>query len=552
MTEKTNHCWWQNAVGYQIYPKSFYDTNGDGIGDIDGIIAKLPYLKDLGIDFIWLNPIYPSPNVDNGYDISDFKDVAAPFGDLTRLKTLLDKAHALGIKVLMDLVINHTSDQHPWFIEAKKSKDNPYRDYYHWVDCSKKELPNDWKSFFGGSVWEYDSVSEQAYFHLFYKEQPDLNWHNPQMRQEIYEMIRFWLKFGIDGFRLDAISHLEKAPWDTKIVDNPWAPFMNVSGIEVYMQELKAIFDEYQILTVGEASGVTSKKAREWTDISTGYLTMIFELEHNIRVGHVGHQRIDVRGFKQVLARWQKDLMDVGWNALYVENHDNPRINSVLGNETEKSAKAIAMMYLGLKGTPFIYQGQELGMVNFPFKTIDEMDDLSDKARFKQLIAAGSTPKAALKEVSWYSRDNARVPVSWENKANSGFTSGVPWLDVRPNCSRINVADEAVDPNSVLNFYKRLIALRKSKRIFSQGDFRLLLAGDENVFSYLRSNKNEQLFILVNLSGQKVNITLPNRVINHHWQCIVSNTQSINLMRHIELKGYDGFIFERIDKKSSS
>lgn len=298
--------WWKNAVGYQIYPRSFMDSNDDGIGDLKGIQSKLPYLKELGIDFIWLNPIYQSPNIDNGYDISDYQAINPEFGTLEDLKNLLEEAHAQGIRLIMDLVVNHTSDQHPWFIESRKDRENPYRDYYLWADATPEKMPNNWQSFFGGSTWTYDQQTKQAYFHVFAKEQPDLNWKNPAVREEIYQMIRWWLDFGIDGFRLDAISHIQKEPWDFKITDNPWAPFMNVSGIETYMSELREIFRSYDIMTVGEASGVNSKKAPFWTHEEDGYIDMIFELEHQVRSGEPGQEVGDLLGFKKSLVTMAK------------------------------------------------------------------------------------------------------------------------------------------------------------------------------------------------------------------------------------------------------
>ncbi|SJZ65087.1 alpha-glucosidase [Pilibacter termitis] len=547
MENKNNH-WWQNAVGYQIYPKSFKDTNDDGIGDIQGIIQQLPYLKELGVDFLWINPLYQSPNVDHGYDISDFRAVQEEFGTIEDLKELLEKAHRLDIKILMDLVVNHTSDQHPWFIKSRKSKDNPYRNYYHWVDATPEKCPNDWQSFFGGSTWEYDEATNQAYFHIFYKEQPDLNWKNEKMRQEIYEMIRFWLDLGIDGFRLDAISHIQKEDWNFQITDNQWAPFMNVNGIEQYMSELKEIFSAYDILTVGEASGVTSKKARQWTN-ENGYINMIFELEHNHRKGVAGYEKMDILGYKKTMARWQKDLAHEGWNALYIENHDNPRMNTVMGNETEKSAKAIATAYLLLKGTPFIYQGQELGMTNTVFETIGEMDDLSDKHRYQLLVESGVDEKLALQQVSNWSRDHSRTPMQWSDAENAGFTNGKSWLKTNPSYKKINVEHQKNDEHSVFNYYKKLIALRKSEETLTFGAFELLLAHDEDTFIYLRKTEEKEILVLTNLSEKVKKITLPNKITNKNWQLLLSNTNEQLIQKHFEMNAFDAFVFERSMKQ---
>ncbi|WP_413476127.1 glycoside hydrolase family 13 protein [Latilactobacillus fuchuensis] len=536
--------WWQNAVGYQIYPRSFKDSNGDGIGDIPGIIEKLPYLKSLGIDFIWVNPIYQSPNVDNGYDISDYQAIQPEFGTLADFKALLQAAHTIGIKVILDLVVNHTSDQHPWFIESQKSKDNPYRDYYLWADATPEKMPNNWQSFFGGPTWTYDAQTKQAYFHVFAKEQPDLNWRNPEVRQAIYQMIRWWLDLGIDGFRLDAISHIQKEPWDFKIRDNPWAPFMNVAGIEVYMAELRDLFNEYQIMTVGEASGVTSKKAVSWTDpAQAGYLNMIFELEHNVRQADTAQPRLDVLGLKKVLARWQTDLGQHGWNALYVENHDNPRINSILGDETAHSAKAIALMYLGLKGTPFIYQGQELGMTNFPFTTIDQANVPETRVQYQALIDQQVAPAVALVQVTQWSRDHSRTPMQWTAAADGGFTTGQPWLPVNQNTQTINVATQLAEPQSVWHFYQQLIALRHQNAVLIDGQFEWLLKKDPNVFAYLRKGSQETMLVIANLSHQAKTITLPRRLKRWTWQYQMGNVNSCELTQHFRVAAYDAVLF---------
>lgn len=536
--------WWQNAVGYQIYPRSFFDSNGDGIGDIKGIIEKLPYLKELGVDFIWLNPMYKSPNVDNGYDISDYQDIAAEFGNMADFKTLLQATHQIGLKLILDLVVNHTSDQHPWFVEAKKGKDNPYRNYYHWQEATETKLPNNWQSFFGGSTWTFDEKSSQAYFHVFAPEQPDLNWKNKAVRNEIYQMIRFWLDMGIDGFRLDAISHIQKEPWDFQIKMNPWAPFMNVAGIDDYMKDLQQIFNEYDVMTVGEASGVSSKKAVNWTD-KDGYLDMIFELEHNVRMGKPGKERINLLGFKKVIARWQKDLGPKGWNALYIENHDNPRFNSILGNETRKSAKALALMYLFLRGTPFIYQGQELGMTNYPFKAISEINAKDTLSYYKRLLAEKSEDEALKLATAW-TRDHARTPMQWDTKKNSGFTTGRPWLKVNPNYEKINVATEDKDPESVLNFYRQLIALRKKEQTFITGTFTLLAAKDPDIFAYLRTGK-KQFLIVTNISQKVRKFTLPKKVWQKNWQLVVANDQNApqTVSQNMQLNPYDAWLFEQ-------
>ncbi|KST89583.1 alpha-glucosidase [Lactococcus lactis] len=494
---KTND--FHKMVGYQIYPKSFKDTNGDGIGDINGIIEKIPYLRELGIDFIWINPIYKSPQVDGGYDISDYQVIDEMFGSLEDFKKLLDKAHENGLKVIMDLVVNHTSDQHPWFLESQKSKDNPYRDYYLWEDASPNQMPNDWISFFGGSTWAYDEKTKQAYFHVFAKEQPDLNWKNPKVRQEIYDMIRWWLDLGIDGFRLDAISHIQKMPWNYKIKswkgDGPWVPFMNVAGIETYMSDLKAIFDEYGALTVGEASGVRSKQAPDWTD-EAGYINMIFELEHNVRKSN-GNGQGSIYGYKKVIMRWQEDLLERGWNALYIENHDQPRSIDTFGDGSIESAKALAVSYMLLRGTPFIYQGQEFGMTNFPFTDAKQLRADEIKKKYEMLLTELSANQA-LAEVTQNSREHSRTPMQWDNSKNAGFTSGQAWMEINPNFSVINSQTN----QELIELYKKLIELRHQEPAISEGSIKFHFKRHPQVLVYERA----EFLIIVNLADKKAHL----------------------------------------------
>lgn len=498
---KTND--FHKMVGYQIYPKSFKDTNGDGIGDINGIIEKIPYLRELGIDFIWINPIYKSPQVDGGYDISDYQVIDEMFGSLEDFKKLLDKAHENGLKVIMDLVVNHTSDQHPWFLESQKSKDNSYRDYYLWEDASPNQMPNDWISFFGGSTWAYDEKTKQAYFHVFAKEQPDLNWKNPKVRQEIYDMIRWWLDLGIDGFRLDAISHIQKMPWNYKIKswkgDGPWVPFMNVAGIETYMSDLKAIFDEYGALTVGEASGVHSKQAPDWTD-EAGYINMIFELEHNLRKATDNSQG-DIYGYKKVIMRWQEDLLERGWNALYIENHDQPRSIDTFGDGSIESAKALAVSYMLLRGTPFIYQGQEFGMTNFPFTDAKQLRADEIKKKYEMLLTELSANQA-LAEVTQNSREHSRTPMQWDNSKNAGFTSGQAWMEINPNFSVINSQTN----QELIELYKKLIELRHQETAISEGSIKFHFKRHPQVLVYERA----EFLIIVNLADKKAHLDFTN------------------------------------------
>lgn len=533
--KKKNKNWFHQAVGYQIYPKSFKDSNGDGIGDINGIIEKLPYLKELGIDFLWINPVYKSPQVDGGYDISDYYAIDEMFGTIDDFKTLLDAAHGLGLKVITDLVVNHTSDQHPWFIESKKSKNNPYRDYYLWSDATPSKMPNNWKSFFGGSSWTYDKETRQAYFHVFAKEQPDLNWKNPKLREEIYKMVRWWLKLGLDGFRLDAISHLQKEDWDFKIKswkgNGPWQPFMNVSGIEEYMHELKQIFDEYGALTVGEASGVLSTQAPDWTD-ENGSINMIFELEQNARRANGSGDNFR---FKQALIRWQKDQLERGWNALYLGNHDNPRTVDVFGDGTQKSAKALAVAIMLLRGTPFIYQGQEIGMTNFPFTDISQFRTAENIQHYELLLTNLSKIKA-LEEVSKNARDHARTPMQWDATENAGFTTGLPWMAVNPNYDKINVAKKL----EILELYKALIALRHHESAISDGSVKIYFERHPQAFVYAR----DEFMILTNLGDKKAHLQFDHSVKGYVQ---ILGSEKRELTEKMTLSAWEYQVFKKIN-----
>lgn len=526
--EKT---WWKEAVGYQIYPRSFKDSNGDGVGDLNGIREKLPYLKALGIDFIWINPVYESPNVDNGYDISHYQEILAEFGTMANFDQLLEDAHHMGIKVIMDLVINHTSDRHEWFKEAKKSKDSPFRDYYIWRDAEEGKPPSDWQAIFGGSVWEYDEESKQYYFHAFAKEQPDLNWENEQLKKEVFAMISWWLDKGIDGFRIDAISHIKKdafhLPTDS---ENVAGRYQNITGIGEYLKELKQVFDRYDIMTVGEASGVTAEEAEDWAG-HEGYFDMIFEFEHIGLWKKQKEAQFDIRAFKQALSRWQYALDGKGWNALYMENHDVCRSVSVFGSEVpvyrERSAKALAMMYLFLQGTPFIYQGQEIGMTNMHFSDIDEINALDSKHIYQELVDQGMDKAEALAIVSQTTRDNARTPMQWDDSVYGGFSETKPWLAVNPNTKEINVASQLTDATSVLSFYQQLIGLRKESQALIYGSFEELLSDHEQIYAYLRTVVDETFLILVNLSGKAAEYQLtgslgPKEAV---WDLVVSNME---------------------------
>ncbi|MGL9893336.1 glycoside hydrolase family 13 protein [Enterococcus mundtii] len=545
---KQTEKWWKEAVGYQIYPASFKDSNNDGIGDINGIRQKLSYLKELGIDFIWINPIYQSPFVDNGYDISDYQAILKKFGTMDEFDALLAEAHQMGIKIIMDLVINHSSDQHEWFIESRQSVDNPYRDYYIWVDGTPDQAPNEWQSIFGGSAWQYDEQTGQYYLHIFAKEQPDLNWESDKLKDELFTMIRWWLDKGIDGFRLDAISHVKKDEYSVKATENPFSPFQNVSGIEDHLTELKNVFDEYDIMTVGEASGVSASEGPEWVG-ENGYFDMIFEFDHISIWKHEKDGDLDVLSLKQSLSAWQRALDGKGWNALYMENHDVPRCVSVFGDTSpaywQVSAKAIAMMYFFLQGTPFIYQGQEIGMTNLPFSSIDEIDAVDSKRLYQQLLDEGRSEEEALDIVANTTRDNSRTPMQWNDHLYAGFSEVAPWLLVNPNHQMINVADQTNDPESILSFYKKMIALRRENKGLVYGSFNEYLPENEQLFVYERVLDEERYLIIVNLTDEAATYTLPTE-IETTWEVLLENQSGQEFQSSGTFAPYEARLYRKI------
>ncbi|XZJ41535.1 glycoside hydrolase family 13 protein [Clostridium perfringens] len=542
-----NKKWWKELIAYQIYPKSFMDSNGDGMGDIQGIISKLDYLKDLGIDLIWLCPMYKSPNYDNGYDISDYKDILDEFGTMDDFNELLNEVHNRGMKLIIDLVINHTSHEHPWFIESRSSRDNPKRDWYIWREGKGDEEPNNWESIFKGSAWEFCENSEEYYLHLFAKEQPDLNWENEEVRNELYKMINWWLDKGIDGFRVDAISHIKKEE-GLKDMDNPeglkyvssFEKHMNVEGINSHLKELKEeTFSKYDIVTVGEANGVSANEADHWVAEDEGTFNMIFQFEHLNLWNYEEGQGFDVKAYKDVLTNWQNSLEGKGWNALFIENHDIPRVVSTWGNDKEyltECAKAFGAIYFLQKGTPFIYQGQELGMTNVKYHSISEYDDVKTINTYNERIKSGVSEEIALKEAWITSRDNSRTPMQWNSSKNAGFTEGQPWIGVNENYKRINVEVEERDENSVLNFYKKLIKLKKSNEALIYGVYDLILEEDENIFAYTRTLNNEKFLIIANLTEEKAKyiyekekLNSKDLILNNYEVCAHENLTEFTL-----------------------
>jgi oligo-1,6-glucosidase len=535
--------WWKESVVYQIYPRSFYDSNGDGIGDLRGIIQKLDYLQQLGVDVVWLSPVYQSPNDDNGYDISDYRDIMNEFGTLADWEEMLEQMHRRGIKLLMDLVVNHTSDEHPWFVQARKSKDNPYRDYYIWRPGKDGCEPNNWVSFFSGSAWQYDEATGEYYLHLFSKKQPDLNWENPRVRAEIYEMMHWWLKKGIDGFRMDVINMLSKAP------DLPDAPdvtsgpyqfggqhFINGPRLMEFLQEMKRnVLSKYDILTVGETPLVNTQNAIEITHEETGALNMLFQFEHvDLDApcpGESFHHSVRpwcLFDLKQVMTRWQKDLENRGWNSIYLANHDQPRAVSRFGNDLPpyrvQSAKLLATLIHMLQGTPFIYQGEEIGMTNVAFESIEDYRDIETCNMYRELVEEkGVAPRTVLEIIHARSRDNARTPIQWDDSKNAGFTTGTPWIKVNPNYPEINVRQALADPNSVFAYYQKLIQLRKENPVVIYGAYDLIEDTHEDIYAFTRTLEDDRLLVILSFSKDSPVFTLPYDIRFSDKELLISN-----------------------------
>ncbi|WP_418287665.1 alpha-glucosidase [Lentilactobacillus curieae] len=541
---KSDPTWWQNAVGYQIYPKSFYDSNNDGIGDIPGIIEKIPYISSLGVNFVWLSPFFKSPNVDNGYDVSDYQDIDPQYGNLDDVFEMIAKFHERGIRVVFDLVINHTSDQHRWFQEAKKSVDNPYHDFYMWKKAPEGKLPNNWVSLFGGPAWEYNETTDEYYYHLFAKQQPDLNWENPKVHSAVSDIIKWWADKGVDGFRLDAISHLKK---DQTFADvtNQEAAMNNVPGIDKILAQLSDDFKANHLMTVGEAGGIPVEEAKRWVNSKTGYFDMIFQFDHVSFWEKFTVGKVDIAQLRQALSRWQEGLEGIGWNALFLENHDLPRAVSYFGNDTKfrkKSATALGLMYMMMKGTPFVYQGQELGMANISFNNIDDFDDLDSIRFYKEQLAAGETKTDTLMRLRAKSRDNARTPMQWSSDVNGGFSQSKPWLATNENYHEVNVDNEIDQPNSTLNFYKQLIKLRQTESALLDGKYELVDTDDHQLFVYKRVENGHGYLIVTNLSDEPTSYMLPTTF--NQLKLVISNNDSLKDEGKVELAPWDAAMFK--------
>ena len=506
--------WWKEAVVYQIYPRSFCDSNGDGIGDLNGITSKLDYLKELGIDVIWLSPVYKSPNDDNGYDISDYEDIMTEFGTMDDFDKMLAAAHERGIKIVMDLVVNHTSDEHPWFVESRSSKDNEKRDYYIWKEGKDGKEPTNWGSAFSGPAWKYDEKTDMYYLHLFSVKQPDLNWENPKVRKEVFDMMTRWCEKGIDGFRMDVISLISKPEGfpDAKVVGLYGDMNICANGPKVhdYLKEMnEKVLSKFDIMTVGETAGVTLDEAKKYANSEGSELNMVFQFEHMGLDGEGDFKwstkHIPLVPLKENLTKWQLGLDEVAWNSLYFCNHDQPRIVSRLGDDSDEfrevSAKCIATCLHMMQGTPYVYQGEELGMTNTVFNSVDDFRDLESINAYKELIESGLyTKEDMFPKIAHKSRDNARTPMQWDASENAGFTAGTPWISVNPNYKKINVADQLKREDSVFNYYKKLIRLRKENEIIVYGNYELLLPEDENIFAYTRSFEGKKLLTVCNFS----------------------------------------------------
>ena len=548
--------WWKESVVYQIYPKSFKDSNGDGVGDIRGIIQKLDYLKELGVNVLWISPMLESPQDDNGYDISDYRRIYKEYGTMEDYEELLSEAHKRDIRILMDLVVNHTSDEHNWFVESRKSKDNPYRDYYIWKDPVNGKEPNNWGGAFGGSAWEYDPQTQMYYLHLFSKKQPDLNWENEKVRQEVYDMMTFWCEKGIDGFRMDVISMISKDQTfpDGEMNNSLYGDFgpycVHGPRVHEFLQEMnREVLSRYDIMTVGETSGVTIEEAQKYAGEAGKELNMVFQFEHvDNGSGDYGKwttEKYDFKEFKRIMIKWQEELQGKAWNSLFLGNHDQPRSVSRFGNDNpayrETSAKMLATCLHMMQGTPYVYQGEELGMTNVYFDKLEDYRDIESINFFTELTEAGlMTPEYMMKCLMLRSRDNARTPMQWDDSAQAGFTDGAPWIKVNPNYKEINAAQQLEDPNSIFYYYQKLIRLRKEKDIIVYGGFEPLYRDDEQIFAYIRRQDQEKLLTVCNFSDKNAEMEIPEEFKGA--ECLITNLDRTVFEGRIVLKPYEAFV----------
>ena len=553
-----NRTWWKEAVIYQIYPRSFMDSDGDGIGDLQGIISRLDYLKYLGIDVIWLSPVYKSPNDDNGYDISDYQDIMDEFGSMEDFDELLAAAHERGIRIVMDLVVNHTSDEHRWFVESRKSKDSVYRDYYIWREGKDAQTPpNNWGSCFGGPAWQYDGETDMYYLHLFSGKQPDLNWDNPKVREEVFRMMTWWCDKGIDGFRMDVINMISKTEempdGEVHGLYGSFDPYcVNGPNVHKYLQEMnEKVLSKYDIMTVGETGGVTTELAKQYAGEDTHELNMVFQFEHVEGDGKYGKwtdEKIPLITLKKIMSRWQCELYGQAWNSLFWDNHDQPRAVSRFGDDRprfrEMSAKMLATCLHMMQGTPYIYQGEELGMTNYPFRSPEDFRDIESINAYREWCGKG----AVSHEIFWpcitfKSRDNARTPMQWDDSPQAGFTAGNPWIAVNPNYTQINAKAETADPDSVFHYYKKLIALRKENPIIVYGRYEPLLEDNGELFVYTRELNDEKLLVVCSFCDYETNFAVPAEFAGA--SCLISNTGDAYGETERTLKPYEAFVLHK-------
>ena len=539
MSKNNNEKWWKKAVVYQIYPKSFQDSDGDGIGDLQGIIKRLDYLETLGINAIWLSPVFKSPQADNGYDISDYRDIDPTFGSLDDMEELINEAKKHKIRIMMDLVLNHSSNEHRWFKEAKKSKDNPYHNYYIWRDGEEGMPPSDMKAVFGGSAWEYVPEIGQYYFHQFLPEQPDLNWENPKVRSAIYDMILWWMDKGVDGFRMDVIDQIAKEP-DKRIT-------INGPRLQEYFKELsKETFQKGDLITVGEAWGADTERAKLYSNPDGSEFSMVFQFEHIGLDQKEGGEKWDLaplpfKKLKKIMARWQNELYNCGWNSLFWDNHDLPRIVSRWGNDREyrvESAKMLAILLHGMQGTPYIYQGEELGMTNVQYD-IEDYKDCEIINMYHERLEKGYSKDEIMKSIYAKGRDNARTPMQWDDTENAGFTTGTPWIKVNDNYDKINARSQVDDPDSIFSCYRKLVQLRKDYPVFVDGKFTLLLEEDENIFAYSRKNEEKTMIVVCNFFDKEIPMPLAKECGD--MEVLISNykdTSDMSVLRPYEARMY--------------
>lgn len=559
-----NPKWWKECVVYQIYPVSFKDTNGDGIGDLQGIISKLDYLKDLGVDVIWVSPIYKSPYYDNGYDISDYFDIMDKFGTMEDFDHMISEIHARGMKLMMDLVLNHTSHEHPWFIESRSSIDNPKRDFYIWRKGKNGGPPNNWESYFSGSVWEYDAKTDEYYLHLYSKYQPDLNWENQNVIDKLHDMVGWWLKKGVDGFRMDAISHLVKAE-GLPDADNPdqaetvraYEMFSHLDDVHTLLQNLfNQVLYYYDIMTVGETSGLGPEQALDYVGDDRRELHMTFQFEHMyLDAASAGSGKWDVVPWsllklKEIMTNWQTVLHGRGWNANYFCNHDQPRSVSRFGNDSEyrvESAQLLATFIHTLEGTPYIYQGEEIGMTNIQYDTIEQYRDVETLNFYKEKISEGVSERDVMAAIYKKSRDNARTPMQWDDSENAGFTTGTPWIQVNHNYHEINVAVDQRRPNSIYKYYKKLIALRKKYKVIVYGEYQLILPDHEEIYAYTRTLEDDQLVVILNFTDREPIFQMPKDIPLKGIDLLISNyaPRESDDLNHLQLRPYEARVYLR-------